>query len=272
MANWFYSNIDTQKRRVLSVPGPAPLHPDGKGDASCRPWAYRLCSIREAVDYAVDGTWTIPAFQRDFNWNSLGVRDLAESLWRDYPIGPVLIWERECDGGAERLPHLIIDGQHRLTSLCILFGFRPRWWSGEKSELWNEIASSYEVWFDMTAERETFFRAATESKFDRENPRFVALSKLLTLDLLRQSDRQELRGIASRIDVKSAGRLDTEQKYARLLRVCAMKDQPLMATVLHHPGLDDVLEIFARLNSRGIRFRRLLLSTAIHATTTIWNR
>jgi len=98
--------------------------------------------------------------------------------------------------------------------------------SGEKSKLWNEIASSYEVWFDMTAERETFFRAATESKFDRENPRFVALSKLLTLDLLRQSDRQELRGIASRIDVKSAGRLDTEQKYARLLRVCAMKDQP----------------------------------------------
>jgi len=231
-----------------------------------------LCSIREAVDYAVDGTWSIPAFQRNFIWNPLGVRDLAESLWRDYPIGPLLIWEREGDASAERLPSLVIDGQHRLTSLCILLGHRPRWWSGEKSERWNEIVSRYEVWFDMRAEREHFFRTATESKFDRQNPRFVGLSKLLTLDLFTQSGRQELGRIASQIDVKSAGRLDAEQRYALLLRVCAMKDQPLMTTILHHPHLDDVLEIFARLNGQGIRFRQLLLSTVLNATRILWNR
>jgi Protein of unknown function DUF262 len=267
VANWFQGRIDTPKRRLLSVPGSASLKP---GERAL--WAYRLYSIREGVDYAVDGTWNIPAFQRSFKWNPLGVRDLAESLWRDYPIGPLLIWEREGDPGAEQLPSMIIDGQQRLTSLCILFGHRPRWWSGEKSERWNDIASSYEVWFDMNAEREHFFRTATEANFDSENPRFVGLSKLLTLDLFKPSGRQELRRIASQVDDKGNGRFDTEQKYGGLLRVCAMRNQPLMATILHHPGLDDVLEIFARLNGQGIRFRRLLLSTALHAATRLWNR
>ena len=205
-------------------------------------------------------------------WNPLGVRDLAESLWRDYPIGPLLIWQREGDASAERLLSLVVDGQQRLTSLCILLGYRPRWWSGDKSERWNEIVSRYEVWFDMRAEGEHFFRTTSESKFDRQNPRFVGLSKLLTLDLSTQSGRQELGRIASRIDVKSTERLDTEQRYARLVRVCAMKDQLLMTTILHHPHLDDVLEIFARLNGQGIRFRRLLLRTALHATRSLWNR
>ncbi len=271
MANWLLSNVDTRKRRLLSIPKSTCWYTDEKG-SSYPPWACRLYSIRESVDYSVDGTWSIPAFQRNFSWNPLGVRDLAESLWRDYPIGPLLIWHRESDANAKQLPSLIIDGQHRLTSLCILFGCKPRWWSGEKTERWNELASRYEVWFDMRAEREHFFWTATESNFDRENPRFVELSKLLTLDLLKESGRLELGRIASQIDIKGAGRLDAEQQYGRLLKVCGMKDQPMVATILHHPNLDDVLEIFARLNGQGIRFRRLLLSTAIHATARLWNR
>jgi Protein of unknown function DUF262 len=270
VANWFLGNVKPLKKRLLSVPKPTCLSGDEE-DNNHRPWAYELCSIREGVHYAVDGTWSIPTFQRNFNWNPLGVRDLAESLWRDYPIGPLLIWERESDADAKHSPSLIIDGQHRLTALCMLFGYTPRWWSGEKTERWNDLASRYEVWFDMRAEREHFFWAATESSFDRENPRFVELSKLLSLDLHEQSGREELARIASQIDVNGAGRLDAEQQYARLLKVCAMKDQPMVATILHHPHLDDVLEIFARLNCQGIRFRRLLLSTAVHATARLWN-
>jgi uncharacterized protein DUF262 len=273
VSNWFQSDTDSQKRRLFGVSGPAFVHADEKGSADYQPWAYRLCSVRDGVDHAVDGTWSIPAFQRNFSWNPLGVRDLADSLLRDYPIGPLLIWERKGDTDAMQLPSLIIDGQHRLTSLCILFGRRPRWWSDEKRERWSEIASSYEVWFDVGAESEHFFWTATESKFDRENPRFVGLSKLLTLDLLKQSDRQELRRVAAQIEIRGApGKLHTEQSYGRLMRVCAMKTKPLMATILHHPHLDDVLEIFARLNGQGIRFRQLLLSTAIHATSRLWNR
>jgi len=271
VANWFLGNVKPLKRRHLSVPKPTRFNGDEEKN-SHRAWAYELCSIREGVDYAVEGTWSIPAFQRTFNWHPLGVRDLAESLWRDYPIGPLLIWQRESDDNAKRSSSLIIDGQHRLTALCILFGYKPRWWSGEKTERWNELASRFEVWFDMKAEREHFFWAATESNFDRENPRFVELSKLLTLDLREQSGRQDLGRIASQINVKGVARLDAEQQYGRLLKVCAMKDQPMVATILHHPNLDDVLEIFARLNSQGIRFRRLLLSTAIHATARLWNQ
>jgi len=271
VTNWFLGSVKTRKRRNLSVPTPACSYAGGKAN-SYPPWTYQLCSIREGVDYAVDGTWSIPAFQRNFNWNPLGVRDLAESLWRDYPIGPLLIWEREGDANSKHSSSLVVDGQHRLTALCILFGYTPGWWSGEKTERWNDLASRYEVWFDMRAEREHFFWVATESNFDRENPRFVELSKLLTLDPHEQSGRQELGRIAAQINVKGVARLDAEQQYGRLLKVCTMKDQPMVATILHHPHLDDVLEIFARLNCQGIRFRRLLLSTAIHATARLWSR
>lgn len=271
MANWFHGGVDTQKRRLLSAPKPATPDPSGKTNASHHLWASRSCNIRQAVAHAVDGTWSIPAFQRNFMWNPLGVRDLAESLWRDYPIGPLLIWERDSDASSERLPSLIIDGQQRLTSLCILLGHRPRWWSGEKNERWKEIVSRYEVWFDMKADREHFFRAAGEPKFDSENPRYVEVSKLLTLDLSTYSGRRELRHLASRIEEKSAEGLDTEQRHDRLLRVCAIIEQPMIVTILRHPHLDDVLEIFARLNGQGIRFRRLLLSTALHATRRMWN-
>jgi uncharacterized protein with ParB-like and HNH nuclease domain len=49
--------------------------------------AYEQTKLRELVDRAVTHRWSIPEFQRGFVWKSTQVRDLAESLWLDYPIG-----------------------------------------------------------------------------------------------------------------------------------------------------------------------------------------
>ncbi|MGO8791644.1 MAG: DUF262 domain-containing protein [Terriglobia bacterium] len=54
--------------------------------------AYEGVKIRELVDRAVAHSWSIPEFQRGFVWKSTQVRDLLESLWLDYPIGSLLVW------------------------------------------------------------------------------------------------------------------------------------------------------------------------------------
>jgi hypothetical protein len=54
--------------------------------------AYEGVKIRELVDRAVFHSWSIPEFQRGFVWKSTQVRDLLESLWLDYPIGSLLVW------------------------------------------------------------------------------------------------------------------------------------------------------------------------------------
>ena len=57
--------------------------------------AYESVKIRELVDRAVSHAWSIPEFQRGFVWKTTQVRDLAESLWLDYPIGSLLVWNSQ---------------------------------------------------------------------------------------------------------------------------------------------------------------------------------
>jgi len=88
----------------------------------------------ELVERAVGHYLSVPEFQRGFVWKPIQVRDLAESLWLDFPIGSLLIWnsstavEERIARDAKRPTLWIVDGQQRTTALCILFGRKPYWW------------------------------------------------------------------------------------------------------------------------------------------------
>jgi hypothetical protein len=56
--------------------------------------------VKEVVDYAVAHHWSIPEFQRGFVWGPPKVRDLASSLWMEYPVGSFLPLEKSCTPGA----------------------------------------------------------------------------------------------------------------------------------------------------------------------------
>ncbi|MGH9579061.1 MAG: DUF262 domain-containing protein, partial [Terriglobales bacterium] len=49
----------------------------------------------ELVERAVSHELSVPEFQRGFVWKPTQVRDLAESLWLEYPIGSLLIWNSQ---------------------------------------------------------------------------------------------------------------------------------------------------------------------------------
>jgi hypothetical protein len=83
----------------------------------------------------LDGEIKIPPFQRGFVWNQEQIIDLLDSIYNDYPIGSILLWETSEDlpfarnvGGfvlpevKEEYPRqYILDGQQRVTTIFSVF-------------------------------------------------------------------------------------------------------------------------------------------------------
>ena len=71
------------------------------------------------------GNYALPEFQRGYVWTRSDVRKLMYSLYRDYPVGSLLIWDAATDPDIIRgdgtpssgTVSLILDGQQRMTSL-----------------------------------------------------------------------------------------------------------------------------------------------------------
>jgi hypothetical protein len=66
-----------------------------------RQWLLRVLGVKKArhrPSHLEDRTYRLPttaafkSFQRGFVWKPTQVRDLAESLWCNYPIGSSLVW------------------------------------------------------------------------------------------------------------------------------------------------------------------------------------
>jgi hypothetical protein len=224
--------------------------------------AYSASKVREIVQSAISHAWSVPEFQRGFVWKATQVRDLAESLWLDYPIGNLLIW----DSGSKKKPvgekhqtdsappsKWLVDGQQRTTALCILFGRKPYWWSDVNQ--WNAVLKSYDIRFDIDAKEEPYFVIANAAIRKVRTHRFVPVRDLLSLDLDKDSDQQQLQALAKEIKADGlAGGMDAMEVYIRLDRVRKIRDRDVVVISVDH-DLEEVVEIFARLNSTGTRVR-----------------
>jgi len=74
--------------------------------------------IPRLVSMFESGEINIPEFQREFVWSNIQVRDLAESIYRRYPIGVLTFYEVPQDlRRSERERFWVLDGQQRLLSL-----------------------------------------------------------------------------------------------------------------------------------------------------------
>jgi hypothetical protein len=219
--------------------------------------AYEQITIREIVERAVEHKWSIPEFQRGFVWKTTQVRDLAESLWYDYPIGSLLVWnsqnhtEEQHAIDAKQPGLWVVDGQQRTTALCILCGRKPYWWpSGED---WNKSLKKFDIRFDVNAKEAPYFFVADAVIRKAIGSRYVPLSGLLVLDTSREKDQKTLQDLAKQIKIEGLCEgMDAMEVYTRLDRVRKIRDKDIVAITVNHE-LEDVVEIFSRLNSRGTR-------------------
>jgi len=105
----------------------------------------------------LEGEIKIPPFQREFVWDEEQVIELLDSIYKDYPIGSVLLWEtneklaarREVGGfnlpeSEPELPLLyVLDGQQRITSIFGVFCHE------EISRTNEEITLKFDIVFDL---------------------------------------------------------------------------------------------------------------------------
>lgn len=116
----------------------------------------------------------LPDMQREFIWENTQIRDLVDSLYKNHPIGMILLWQTNpndnvpitaIDDATKEVSNyseLVIDGQQRLTSLllvkkgCIFKGAKER----TIKLLFNPFEEKFEIeipplrnkpdWFDVT--------------------------------------------------------------------------------------------------------------------------
>ncbi len=219
--------------------------------------AFEQVKLREMVDRAVGHTWSIPEFQRGFVWKATQVRDLAESLWYDYPIGSLLVWnshgpaEEQVAQDAQHPKLWVVDGQQRTTALCILFGRKPYWWPS--ADEWNKTLKKYDIRFDIHTKEPPFFAVSNAVIRNNTTSRYVPLSKLLVLDTAKEKDQQVLESLAREIKLQGlCDGMDAMEVYTRLDRVRKIREKDIVTITVDHE-LEDVVEIFSRLNSKGTR-------------------
>ena len=109
------------------------------------------------VKSARDGEFAVPEFQRGFVWTVGKVRELADSLTRNFPVGSILTWKSSTaiqrgDADTTSQKSWIIDGQQRTTALCTLLGDRPAWWD-TNNRTWTDHLNAFDVRLDIGEKR-----------------------------------------------------------------------------------------------------------------------
>lgn len=93
-------------------------------------------SVGDLVSMIERGELQLPEMQRRYVWTSTRVRDLLDSLYREYPSGTILVWETDTapptrDMAIAQVQNpfaaqkLLLDGQQRLTSLSAVIRNTP---------------------------------------------------------------------------------------------------------------------------------------------------
>jgi hypothetical protein len=132
--------------------------------------------IGKLVDKVESNEIVLPEFQREYVWGKDQVKELMKSLYREYPIGSLLIWETETppeikndavDREQYGLFKVLLDGQQRLTVLYLLIK--------------DEIPPYYTEADIQTDPRNLYFNLDSgefkyENKSTRDNPEWVKVT------------------------------------------------------------------------------------------------
>jgi len=185
------------------------------------------------------GEVRIPAFQRAFVWKEKQVLDLLESVYRGYPIGSLLFWRVDertlaVDHDAatsfpdvpERYPlSFVLDGLQRLSTLYGVFHHSP-----------SGVQPIFDVVFDL---REQRFLHATDEVSDDSS---ISLAHIFS--------PRDFIAAQKRLSEQADGELLLERT---ILLHSVFQEYMIPTVTLTRRSLPDVVQIFERVNSTGLR-------------------
>lgn len=200
----------------------------------------------ELVQDVARGQLRIPRFQRKFVWRREQMRDLLDSIRRRYPIGSLLVWDT--DGGYSssewvgplRVPAppsagatYVLDGQQRLSTLTGVLLHKQPFPDGYEGD-----SQQWFIYFDLKAEEFVHLEAG------EHKPHHFPMWKLLhTFEFL-----EECRRLISECGERAEEYVSRAEALSETFKSYKLPIVRILST-----ELQEAVEIFARLNSKGQR-------------------
>ncbi|PIN84999.1 MAG: hypothetical protein COV47_04460 [Candidatus Diapherotrites archaeon CG11_big_fil_rev_8_21_14_0_20_37_9] len=216
-------------------------------------------------------SYTIPQFQRDFVWEYKDVKDLWDSIYRNYPLGSFMIWESQEELSnnrqiAENISLVktegntfkyILDGQQRITSLIVsVLGGLKRKENRKRPmdlavylSLKNAKIEIDEINFENKKKIQLFFTKNDIKKWTEEEKKYlIDVKQLITFN-----------------DEIYSKFYDTEEKeLAKLYQKIShrINKYKLSIITLKNIPREEVCELFTRVNTQGKKLSTIDLITA----------
>lgn len=199
---------------------------------------YSVSAILGLIDA---GQFVIPEIQRPFVWKRSQVRDLIDSLYNGYPTGYIITWKnpdvKTKDGMVAGGKHVLIDGQQRVTALMAAI-------------------SGLEVLdddFNRDRIRIAFNPLATDptKRFEVQDASHLKDKKWIPdISVLFKADFKQ-RAFENQYAILNEG-VDLDEVSEELSKLKAIANRQIGVIELDHTlDIDEVTEIFIRINSKG---------------------
>lgn len=211
-------------------------------------------SIRKLIDNILDGVIRVPAFQRGFVWKPEAVAFLMDSLYRDFPIGSLLLWqtreklEKEKSLGPFLLPapkkdwpiQYVLDGQQRITSIFSVF----------QTEISLDSSSKYDwldIYFDLDTAGEEW-----DSSFLALEPSAVDAARHFPLKLIFD-DKKFFPYLKSLSELHQERAIGLQSRF---------KEIQIPYELVERDQHEEIALIFERINRTGVRLDAFQLLSA----------
>jgi len=192
----------------------------------------------------------------------------VESLYRNYPIGSFLLWDssayqesKTAQGSQASL--WIVDGQQRTTALCLLLGQKPYWWPDARD--WNKTLDRYDVLVNLLPEaKDDRLEFALPNPVRRRDPRWFSVREILSREKVEDLTHLS-QEVAKRVAKVPDAAMEVFRKiHGRMQRLWQIRERDIPTIKINHE-VEDVAEIFARLNQAGTRVKEADVVLALAA-------
>jgi hypothetical protein len=204
-------------------------------------------TVKAVLQDAASGDWSIPEFQREFEWKHEQVAVLCNSLLKDLPIGIVTVWsttnynEPQMLPVSGRIPLWIVDGQQRITSLCILAGRKPYWMDNSE---WNDAFK-----------KRIFLNIELNGKASIGRPLGKARAKIPIDEIIHKDPGEAQRYVQGKCT--EFGILQSQESSDLAVKALGILGRAIpVAEVGEDKAVEDIAELYRRLNQQGTRLRQ----------------
>jgi len=206
------------------------------------------------------GRIALPDMQREFIWENTQIRDLVNSLYKNHPIGMILLWQTNPDDNVpitaiddttkeiSNYSELVIDGQQRLTSLLLVK--KGMIFKGAKERTIKLLFNPFEEKFEL------------EIPPIKNKPEWFNVTKVIQEGPFSVVNREQLKQIGwddNKIDIALE-----KLSAVRDIFIGARNNIPVFV-ISSDMDYEEVADIFVKINSKGTRIRITELLLALLA-------